>query len=189
MTELECIRPMEDGCRPDFMSTFAENASVRMARFSSSKLTPRTWRPSRRPRSPSSNHNVKELVTGANFHHARDATPPASCCPAGGVGGVYRGPDRDCQTLKELKIRYFFRPCGWAWEGVWGAANRPGSATTASLPARRQHKGRKRRFGANFAAPAKTFWRRLVRPATGPWDPAVGASAASFLRRPGICPF
>jgi len=34
-------------------------------------------RPSRRPRSPSSNHNVKELLFGANFHSGREATPPA----------------------------------------------------------------------------------------------------------------
>lgn len=48
-------------------------------------------RPSRRPRSPSSNHNVKELLFGANFHLAREATPPARLGPAGGVGAVYMG--------------------------------------------------------------------------------------------------
>jgi hypothetical protein len=65
------------------------------------------WRSSRRPRSPSSNHNVKELPSSANFHLAREATPPARQCPAGGVGAVYRGSVSPCQTPNCSFIAFF----------------------------------------------------------------------------------
>ena len=65
------------------------------------------WRLSRRPRSPSSNHNVKEPISGANFHLAREATPPARAGLGGGVGGVYRRASKLCQMRNRLKFRFF----------------------------------------------------------------------------------
>src|ERR1700733_5075505 len=47
--------------------------------------------PSRRPRSPSSNHNVKEPALSTNFHSARDETPPARLGPTGGEARCIRG--------------------------------------------------------------------------------------------------
>jgi len=86
------------------------------------------------PTFPFLTHNVKELAFGANFHLARDATPPASCCPAGGVGAVYRGPAQACQTKKEPKILIFSGACGWPWGLPVIAANAPFPATIDRAP-------------------------------------------------------
>jgi hypothetical protein len=65
------------------------------------------WQSSRRPRSPSSNHNVKERYFGVNFNHARKTTPPARSSPTGGVGAVYRRAIYPCQIRNCLNFRFF----------------------------------------------------------------------------------
>src|SRR5215467_6976891 len=65
-------------------------------------------KPSRRPRSPSSNHNVKERQPRANFHSALDGTPPARQGPRNGVGAGYMRAISPSQTPKS---KYF--------QGLW----------------------------------------------------------------------
>src|SRR6185369_1979792 len=44
---------------------------------------------------------------GANFHLAREATPPARACLTSGVGGVYRRADLLCQMRNRREFRFF----------------------------------------------------------------------------------
>ena len=67
------------------------------------------WRSSRRPRSPSSNHNVKELPSGMNFQPTREASPPASSALTCGEEGVYRGAASACQTVNRQIFIFFAR--------------------------------------------------------------------------------
>ena len=62
------------------------------------------------PTFPFLKSQCQRAVSGTNFHHARDATPPARLCPAGGVGAVYRRPIGACQTEKNGKFVFFPRP-------------------------------------------------------------------------------
>ena len=62
------------------------------------------------PTFPFLESQCQRAVSGTNFHHARDATPPARLCPAGGVGAVYRRPIGACQTEKNGKFVFFPRP-------------------------------------------------------------------------------
>src|SRR5690242_12466297 len=84
-----------------------KNASVRNARLVLLRLTPEL-RPSRRPRSPSSNHNVKEPRLRANFHSSRDGNRPQDRQAIGRRGAVYRVLDFRCQTVNALNLRNFF---------------------------------------------------------------------------------
>jgi hypothetical protein len=72
------------------------------------KLAPEL-RPSRRPRSPSSNHNVKEPRLRANFHSSRDGSRPQDRLAIGRRGAVYRGLDFRCQTVKALNLQNFLK--------------------------------------------------------------------------------
>ena len=107
-----------------------KNASVRIARFimllSQPCGLPESKRSSRRPRSPSSNHNVKELARGVNFHSARDETPLARLGPAGGVGAVYRRGVWPRQPQKSRNLPNFPAGCG--------QSRRPNPASFRDLP-------------------------------------------------------
>jgi hypothetical protein len=61
MTELNADRTRQDRTAPKIMSIAKERERSEMLDL---------LRPGRRPRSPSSNHNVKEPLSGANFHYA-----------------------------------------------------------------------------------------------------------------------
>ena len=84
-----------------------KNASVRIARLVSPKLA-LELRPSRRPRSPSSNHNVKEPRQRRTFILPETEHRPQDQRPSGGVGAVYRGLESPCQTVNGLNLRNFW---------------------------------------------------------------------------------
>jgi len=88
------------------MSFFAEERERSECSMVLPKLAPEL-RPSRRPRSPSSNHNVKEPRLRANFHSSRDGNRPQGRQAIGRRGAVYRGLDFRCQTLKGLNLQNF----------------------------------------------------------------------------------
>jgi hypothetical protein len=67
-------------------------------------------RPSRRPRSPSSNHNVKELLFSANFHSGREATPPARQARQAAWARCIGAQTRAVKRKKQNN----FSACGWA---------------------------------------------------------------------------
>ena len=61
-----------------------------------------------------------------NFHHAREATPPARQCPAGGVGAVYRRVLLPCQTGNRAVFAFFTRvaePIAATLQPVFSAFN------------------------------------------------------------------
>jgi hypothetical protein len=109
MTEFGFRRPHGGtGFHRNNMSHCLKNVSVRNARLVTPKAFALSNRPNRRPRSPSSNHNVKEPSLGAKFHHARDATPPARPRPGGRRGrGIYAGGSR-VSNGKFAEISLFF---------------------------------------------------------------------------------
>ena len=110
MTELKADGTNHGPIHIHYSCLLLKNASVRNARLICPRICIREPRPSRRPRSPSSNHNVKEPPFGTNFHYAREASPPARLCTRRAArGGVYRGVISPSQTVKAPQIAEFSR--------------------------------------------------------------------------------
>ena len=82
-------------------------------------LDPARGKPSRRPRSPSLNHNVKERRLRRKIASGSDRTPPARHGPAGGVGGVYRRAPIACQTPYSRFICFFSALCRASVDGYF----------------------------------------------------------------------
>src|SRR5262245_48932011 len=74
------------------------------------------------PTFPFLESQCQRAVSDVNFHHAREATPPARHCPAGGVGAVYRRGLPACQTGIARYLHFFAR-----------IASRPAGSTNASF--------------------------------------------------------
>jgi hypothetical protein len=69
-----------------------------MARFITFKAFALNMTTNRRPRSPSSNHNVKQPISARIFILPEKRHRPQDQGPAGGVGAVYRLALEACQT-------------------------------------------------------------------------------------------
>src|SRR5690349_3752398 len=61
------------------------------------------------PTFPFLESQCQRALSDVNFHHAREATPPARQCPAGGVDGVYRRVFLPCQTGNRAVFAFFYR--------------------------------------------------------------------------------
>ena len=72
------------------------------------------WLSSRRPRSPSENHNVKQPVKPTFSRHFSTKHHSRTLRPRSGVGAGYRSGLPPSQTLKSGKKRFFSARCGWA---------------------------------------------------------------------------
>jgi len=70
--------------------------------------------PSRRPRSPSLNHNVKQHADRRFSRLNSTVTPPREQRLRSSVGAGYRCGVQACQTLKSPKKRFFSGACGCA---------------------------------------------------------------------------
>ena len=68
--------------------------------------------PSRRPRSPSLNHNVKQPAERRISRPISTIVTASQQQPRSSVGAGYRCEVRTCQTLKSSKKRFFSGPCG-----------------------------------------------------------------------------
>ena len=89
-----------------FMSFFAEERERSECSMVLPKLAPEL-RPSRRPRSPSSNHNVKEPRLRANFHSSRSGSRLQDRSVTGSEARYIGALDFRCQTLKGLNLQNF----------------------------------------------------------------------------------
>src|SRR6476620_9430206 len=61
------------------------------------------------PTFPFLESQCQRAISDVNYHHAREATPPARQCPAGGVGAVYRRGFLPCQTGNRAGFAFFCR--------------------------------------------------------------------------------
>ena len=97
--------------------TRAFNVAARLVSAKAEALD--AWLPSRRPRSPSENHNVKQPVKPtfsrlfSTKHHSRNLRPRS------GVGAGYRSGIPPSQTLKWREKRFFCAHCGWTFPPIF----------------------------------------------------------------------
>jgi hypothetical protein len=101
--------------------------------------------PSRRPRSPSLNHNVKQPAERRISRLISTIVTASQHQPRSSVGAGYRCGVPACQTLKSPKKAVFFRD-------LWAPARKPKSAPC--LPICRWHFGKSHQRGGNPRVPA-----------------------------------
>ena len=73
--------------------------------------------PSRRPRSPSLNHNVKQPAERRISRLISTIVTASQQQPRSSVGAGYRSEVRTCQTLKSSKKRFFSGACEQSFGG------------------------------------------------------------------------
>ena len=97
--------------------------------------------PSRRPRSPSLNHNVKQPAERRISRLISTIVTASQRQPRSSVGAGYRSEVRPCQTLKSRKKRFFSGACGHHFgvhtldrPSLYVGADLPGATSEQTIP-------------------------------------------------------